>query len=149
MTCDELRPLISAYADGELDGADRDRVRRHLDECDACRREYDATVELKEELDMIRFTEPTDAELDRYWKSVYNRLERGVGWAMFSLGTVALLCYGGFRLVEAVIRDPQLAWWVKGGVVAAVFGLAILLVSVARERLAVRKADRYSREVQR
>ena len=35
--CEFLAPLLSAYADDELWGADRDRVGRHLAECGACR----------------------------------------------------------------------------------------------------------------
>ena len=98
---------------------------------------------------MIRFNEPTDAELSRYWSSIYNRLERGVGWILFSLGAIVLLCYGGFKLVEAVIRDPTIQWWVKGGVLALVFGTVVLFVSLLRERLAVRRVDKYSKEIER
>ena len=141
--------MISAYVDGELAPDQRKRLEEHLAGCESCKRELAEMTALKEELDMIRFTEPTDAELDRYWRSVYNRLERGIGWVLLSLGAIVLLCYGGFKLVEAVIRDPQIQWWVKGGVLAAIFGAAILFVSLLRERLAVRKVDKYSKEVRR
>ena len=149
MSCDEFRSMISAYADGELTPEQRERLEGHLSACDACKRELAEVRALKKELDMIKFTEPTDEQLERYWSGVYNRLERGAGWVLFSIGAIVLLCYGGFKLVEQVVRDPAIAWWVKGGVLALVFGLAILFVSLLRERLAVRKVDRYSREVKR
>jgi predicted anti-sigma-YlaC factor YlaD len=149
MSCDEFRSMISAYADGELTPDQRERLESHLSACDACKRELAEVRALKKELDMIKFTEPTDEQLERYWSSVYNRLERGAGWVLFSIGAIVLLCYGGFKLVEEVVRDPAIAWWVKGGVLALVFGLAVLFVSLLRERLAVRKVDKYSREVER
>lgn len=149
MNCEDFRAMVTAWVDGELPPERQRMLEEHLAGCEGCRRELAEVRALKEELSMIRFVEPTDAELARYWKSVYNRLERGLAWVLLSIGTIVLLCYGGFRLVEHFIRDPQIAWWVKGGVLAVVFGLAILAVSLARERLAVRKADKYSREVDR
>ena len=98
---------------------------------------------------MIQFKEPSDAELDRYWGNVYNRLERGVGWICFSLGAILLLCWGAFAMIEELIQDPGVSMVVKTGVVALIAGAVILFVSIARERLTVRKTDKYSREVER
>ena len=98
---------------------------------------------------MMTFREPSDVALQRYWGSVYNRIERGLGWILFSFGAIVLLCYGGFKLVEEVVRDPTISWIVRAGVVALVFGLVVLFVSLVRERLTVSKTDRYSREVKR
>ena len=149
MNCEDFKPMITACVDGELEADQRQLLEEHLAACEACRRELAEVRALKEDLDMMKFTEPTDAERDRYWRSVYNRLERGLAWVLFSIGAIVLLCYGGFKLVEEVVRDPAIAWWVKGGVVAVVFGLAILFVSLLRERLALRKSDRYSKEIER
>jgi hypothetical protein len=104
---------------------------------------------LKESLAMMKFKEPSDVELEKYWASIYSRLERGAGWVLLSLGAILLLCYGSFRLLEGLIKDPTVDVVVKVGVVALVFGVVILFVSLLRERLAVRKADRYSKEIER
>ena len=98
---------------------------------------------------MIKFKEPTDAELERYWKSIYNRLERGLAWILFSAGAIIVLCYGGFKLIEQVIKDPNIALLFKIGLTALVFGAVILFVSLLRERLTVRKVDKYSKEIER
>lgn len=148
MSCEQYKSMITAHVDGELSGEQIDELQRHLFTCESCKRELADVTALKEALDMIRFTEPTDAELDRYWRGIYNRLERGAGWVLLSLGAIVLLCYGGFKLVEEIVRDPTVAWVVKGAVLALVFGAVILFVSLLRERLAVRKSDRYSREVE-
>ncbi|HWB61218.1 MAG TPA: anti-sigma factor [Chthoniobacteraceae bacterium] len=38
MNCDEIRPLLAAYADGELDAAAILEVERHAQTCEACKR---------------------------------------------------------------------------------------------------------------
>jgi len=149
MNCQQCRPLIGAHLDGELAPGQAEAVASHLAGCEACRRERAELAALKENLGMIRFKEPTDAELERYWSSVYNRLERAAGWVLLSAGAILLGCWGAFKLVEQLVRDPHVALAVKIGVVALLFGLVVLVVSVLRERLTVRRSDRYSREVQR
>jgi len=149
MSCDEFKPMLTGYVDGELSAEMRAALEQHLDGCAACKRELAGLSRLKEELAMMKFKEPTDVELERYWRSVYNRLERGLGWVLFSLGAIIVLCYGGFKLVEEIVRDPGVAVLLKVGVVALVFGTVILFVSLLRERLAVIKVDRYSKEVER
>ena len=44
--CRELGALISAYADGELEGADLARAEAHLAACDACRGRVEAYREM-------------------------------------------------------------------------------------------------------
>jgi len=149
MSCERFKPMLTGYLDGELDPAERAQVEQHLAGCEACARELEELTALKEELAMLRFKEPSDVELERYWRSVYNRLERGLGWILFSVGAIVLLCYGGFKLVEEVVSDPQVAVLFKIGVLALVFGAVVLAVSLLRERLAVCKVDRYSKEVDR
>jgi len=149
MSCDEFKPMMMGYLDGELDPEQRARFESHLATCKACALELAEFRKMKEELSMLRFQEPSDAELERYWRSIYNRLERGLGWILFSVGAIILLCYGGFKLIQGLIKDPTVALLLKAGVLALVFGVVILFVSLLRERLAVRKVDKYSKEVQR
>ena len=98
---------------------------------------------------MIKFKEPSDAELERYWRSVYNRLERGVAWILFSLGAIVVICWGAFLAIEEMIKDPAISIVLKVGVVALIVGGVVLFVSLVRERLTLRKTDKYSREVER
>jgi len=51
--------------------------------------------------------------------------------------------YGGFKLVEELVKDPTVDIILKAGVVVLIAGLAILFVSVLRERIFFRKKDRY------
>jgi len=40
MTCAELKPLLSPYMDGRIDGKTMRQIREHLDECSACDHEF-------------------------------------------------------------------------------------------------------------
>jgi len=149
MSCENFQYLITGYLDDELSAEQRQSLDAHLADCPQCRQELAELKELKEGLAMMKFKEPGDAELERYWHGIYNRLERGIGWILFSIGAIALLCYGAFKLVEEMITDPTVQWIVKIGVLALLAGVVVLFVSLLRERLMLRKTDKYSKEVQR
>jgi len=40
-----------------------------------------------------------------YWASVYNRLERRIGWILLSVGAMIILFFGGYKMVEGIIQD--------------------------------------------
>lgn len=149
MKCDDFKSLMMGYLDDELEPDLRSKVEAHLADCPDCRKELEQFRRMKEELKMVKFKEPSDAELERYWSNIYNRLERGIGWITLSLGAIILLSYGGFKLVEEVIKDPEIGLLIKVGVLALVFGTVVLFVSLLRERLALLKTDKYSKEVER
>ncbi len=149
MKCDDFKSLMMGYLDDELEPDLRSKVEAHLADCPDCRKELEQFRRMKEELNMVKFKEPSDAELERYWSNIYNRLERGIGWITLSLGAIILLSYGGFKLVEEVIKDPEIGLLIKVGVLALVFGTVVLFVSLLRERLALLKTDKYSKEVER
>jgi len=141
--------MAGAYLDGELADEERRRFDEHLAVCDACTRELAELKRLTEDLNMMRFKEPGDEELERYWAGVYNRLERGIGWILLSAGAILTLCYGAFKVIEGMLLDETISDVLKVGVCALIAGLVVLFVSLLRERLVVRKVDRYSREVER
>ena len=103
---------------------------------------------LKEVTQSMKFKSPKQEVWDNYWMRVYNRIERGIAWIIFSIGAVILITYGLFKAVEAIIADPQLEFIIKIGIIAVLAGLVILFVSVVREKLFVRKSDPY-KEIER
>jgi predicted anti-sigma-YlaC factor YlaD len=149
MTCQEYAELLTGYVDDELSDEQRRLVETHLQGCAACSRQLDQLVFIKERLTMIKFKEPSDLELQRYWSGVYNRLERGVGWILLSLGIIVLGSFGVILMLQEMFEDPELPLLIKAGVVSLVIGGVTLFVSVFRERLSIKKIDKYSREVER
>ncbi len=143
MTCRDYKDLMMGYLDDELDAPDRDRFQGHLAGCDDCKKELKEFEDLKRITDDMELCQPEDKLWEQYWQSIYNRIERSVGWIVFSLAVILLLVYGGFKFIEEVIKDPTVGLLCKIGLIGLIVGTAILLVSIARERLYIRKRDRY------
>jgi len=47
MNCNEATPLVTAFADGEVDGLRGHSVRRHLEGCAECTAKYQAVLALR------------------------------------------------------------------------------------------------------
>ena len=142
----EIKHLISSWIDGELDASRRRLVEEHLRDCPECRQEFQEMKQLGEIMNNIELKEPKKEVWETYWSSVYNRLERRIGWILLSIGGIILLFFGAYKLVEGVIIDATIPLVLKGGILAALAGVAVLLVSLLKEQLFTWKRERY-REV--
>jgi predicted anti-sigma-YlaC factor YlaD len=143
MTCQDYKNLLMGYLDDELEQEQRKALEEHLESCDQCSSELREFKQLKRITDEVTLLEPEDRVWQQYWDSIYNRIERGVGWILFSVAAILLLIYAGFRLIEQIVTDPTAGFFLKAGLLALITGLAVLFVSVARERLYFWKKDRY------
>ena len=148
MTCRDYKDFMMGYLDNELDDAQRRAFEAHLASCSDCRKEIEEFTKLKQITDDVTLVEPEDRLWQQYWGGLYNRIERGVGWMVFSVAGILLLIYGGFTAIENVIMDPTVSALLKVGLLALLVGLAILFVSVVRERIYFWSRDRY-KEVRR
>ena len=143
MTCQEYKDLMMAYMDNELDDDQRRAFEEHLAGCPQCAKEMEEFTKLKRLTDSVTLLEPEDRIWDQYWGSVYNRIERGFGWIIFSVAAIVLLIYGGFKMIEELIRDETVGLLLKVGLLTLLVGLAILFVSILRERIYFWRRDRY------
>jgi predicted anti-sigma-YlaC factor YlaD len=143
MTCHDYKDLMMGYLDDELSDEQRRRFEAHLAGCPECAGELKEFKRLKAITDEVTLIEPEDRLWQDYWGGVYNRIERGVGWTVFSVAAILLTIYGGFRAIEEIIKDPNVELIFKLGLLALIAGLAILFVSVLRERIYFWKRDRY------
>lgn len=148
MTCRDYKDFMMGYLDNELDDAQRRAFEAHLASCSDCRKEIEEFTRLKQITDNVTLVEPEDRLWQQYWGGLYNRIERGIGWTVFSVAGILLLIYGGFTAIENVIQDPTVSTLLKVGLLALLAGLAILFVSVVRERIYFWSRDRY-KEVRR
>jgi predicted anti-sigma-YlaC factor YlaD len=150
--CQEWEARLSGYLDKELTEAEAREVEAHLETCPACRRELEEQKQLLEVTDAMKFMKPPAELWERYWDHIYNRLERRIGWIFLSIGAIILAAWGLYALVTIALpdfwNDPSLHIAVKIGTIIAGLGVAVLFVSILRERLFTMKTDRY-REVKR
>ena len=143
MTCGDHKDLMMGYLDNELSDEQRRGFEEHLSGCSECASELEEFKKLKAITDEVTLAEPEDRMWQEYWGGIYNRIERGAGWIIFSVAGILLIIYGGFKAIESIYLDPEVEKILKVGLLALIVGLAILFVSVLRERLYFWKKDRY------
>ncbi len=139
----DWKVYISGYLDDELEPEARAAFERRLAEDPELAKELEQMRTMKELTGGMRLKEFPDYVWDRYWEGTYNRLERGLGWVLFSLGAIVLLAGGLYELVTALIRDSSDPLWIRLAIGAVCAGLAILFVSVLRERVFMHRRDPY------
>ena len=143
------KSLLMGLLDNELSQEEKKSLEIHLKECSECRKELKEFNKMKGVMKNMKYKEPPDEVWEKYWSRVYNRLERGLGWILTSIGAIILLFYGGFKAVESLIKDPTLAVFLKVAILILLAGVVILFVSIIRERIFTYKRDKYAREVKR
>lgn len=143
------KKLLMGLLDNELSRKEKTSLEIHLKECLECRRELKEFERVKGVVKSMKYKELPDEVWEKYWSKVYNRLERGLGWILVSIGAMILLFYGGFKAIEELVKDPTIAVFLKVAILILLVGLVILFVSVVRERIFTYKRDKYAKEVKR
>ena len=145
MTLDEHQRNLMRYIDGEMDDDERIEFKKHLEACDTCRQSIADFSMLKEVTETMKIADLPEVVWDKYWEKIYNRIERSVAWFIFIIGALILSSYWIYK----VITDPDLYNIAGLGVVLMVVGLAVLFLSVLKEKLTVNKGDKYISGVKR
>ncbi len=139
---------MMAALDREIAADEQQELDRMLAADDELRREWERLRRVKEVTDAMRFRKPPEETWDFYFESVYNRMERGLAWILVSVGAIVLASYGIWQALGEILADTTLPGFVKIAIFAVTVGGLVLLVSVIRERLFVRRTDPY-KEIQR
>jgi Flp pilus assembly protein TadB len=131
--------LLSGFVDGELTQQERQRVTLHCDQCGDCRESLAGLRALRGRIGKSRLSEVGEDQ----WRETMNettvQTTRGIGWLLFIAGILAAAGVG----LYGFIVEPGMPIWMKLILVAIYAGLALLLVSVLRQRLIERKTDKY------
>jgi predicted anti-sigma-YlaC factor YlaD len=138
---DVYKSLLMGYVDRELTEVEVQRIEQHLQECDSCRSELEGFKKLKEVTQNMRVASPDEKYWEQYWSSIYNRLERRIGWILVSAGTILLVAYA----IYDVVWYWKIPLVVRIGLMALIIGFFTLLVSVLRERIFLLRGDKYER----
>jgi anti-sigma factor RsiW len=138
---EQVEALLSAYLDDELTQAEAQRVELHLEECGECRAALREMRRIQQLTAAIEFRQPPEGALEAIEQRLSVRGPRWGGWALIIIGLVAWVVYG----LALALRRPR--WPTVPELLAGlvVIGLALLFLSVLRQRLLERRHDRYRR----
>lgn len=138
--------LLAKAIEGALTQEEQEEWAELLLANPALQQELQEHTHIKEVTMGFNFKRPPEETWDRYWAGVYARLERGLAWVLVSIGAAVVLAYAGYQAVVEVMSDATLPPVVKLAAAALLLGLAILFVSVLREKWFTHRSDKY-REV--
>lgn len=141
--------LMMAVIDGESTAADE----RELDELVATSPDLGAELarlrRVKEVTTTMTLWQPPAEIWDDYWRSVYNRTERGIAWLLVALGGIVVGAWAVWQALEGLLENDSLPLYVRIGVFTVALGFVILAFSVVREKFFMRRRDPYEKEVTR
>jgi hypothetical protein len=139
----QIRELMMAALDNECSAEELKTLEEALAANEELQLEWTELQRVKEVTSMMNIRKPPDQVWQDYWGSVYARLERGVAWVLISLGAIFLLSWGAWEAVQEIVADSEIPGLIKLALAALFIGIAVLLVSVLREKLFVRRSDPY------
>lgn len=142
-SCETFREWMSGYLDDELDAEQARRLESHLAGCDACRDELEELTLVVSASSELSVELPPEEVWDDFLGQVYAKMERRLGWTLIWLGCLALACFGLYEFFMVYTGSPI----VKVATGSTLGGVSILFVSVLRQRIAIRKTDRYTKNV--
>lgn len=145
---ERCRLLMMAEIDGEISPSEKEELQQLFKEFPECLSDFQSFRQLKEVTDKMALKKPDSEIWETYWYRVYNRIERSLAWLIFTVGVGILIVYGVIQLVSDLWQNPTMPLILKLGLFGTLLGLFILLISVIRERLYLKKNERY-KEVQR
>lgn len=153
MIDDRARMLLMAAVDDELSLEDRHELDDLAARSPEVREEWERLTRVRTVTHTMTWKEPAVETWDRYWGNVYNRTERKVAWLLVLGGALVL---SGWALWEAVPAwfssiwdDDSMPLPVRIATVSALLGGLLLIVSVVREQLTVKRTDPYDKGVSR
>lgn len=144
MTCNRYQTDGMRLLDGEMSAGEAAAYEEHLRGCDLCRREMESLGRVVRFSEELKLRVPEDEFWKGYWESVYRRSERRLGFVLLIAGLLALTGYGIFRAVTS----PSFLTYEGISITIMLVGLAVIFVSVVRERYHESRNDPY-REVER
>ena len=151
MIDDRTKALMMAAIDDELTPEDRGELEIIASQSPAVREEWDRLANVKSITQTMTWKEPAVETWDRYWGNVYNRTERKVAWLLVLGGALVLSGWALWEAVpawfSAIWEDDNMPVAVRIATVAGVLGGLLLLISVVREQLTIKRTDPYDKGV--
>lgn len=140
---ERIQRLMMAALDGELERSQVSEWQALLESNPSVKAEYERLKKTKEVTAMMDIKKPPQEVWDAYWHQVYNRFERGIAWILLSIGAVIVTTYGLWKAALNLWGASDMPWFLQVAVFCLGIGGAILIFSVLREKLFLRRRDPY------
>jgi uncharacterized membrane protein len=140
---ERCQALMMAALDGEITKAENSELQILLNRFPDLRVEYQSFTKLREVTKTMKLKEPDSDIWQTYWYNVYNRLERGLAWFIFTVGAAVVLAYSFGQVLFDLWKNSSLPLILKIGIFGLILGVILLLLSILREKLFLRKHERY------
>ena len=144
MPAHEENMLLMGYLDGELSPDEEKRIEKHLTECKECTEELERYKKLNDIVQPMDFVTLEDKLMENYWSKGYRKIERNLA-VFFLFASLSILT--GFGIMQIVIKiwnSAVIPLPIKFSIFAVLTGGTALLLSILREKLFLRKKQRYS-----
>ncbi len=114
-TCDDIRPVLGAWLDGELGRFEAEAVSLHVAHCATCAEERRQLEKLQATIKSVFATEAERIVFEPFWRGVQERIERNRTWP------VELIDW-----VRSAVGPPSLVWAIPAVIVVliALFSLS-------------------------
>lgn len=139
MECHDASTLISAYLDGELTQADSQRMRLHIEDCPECGKTCSELHTLKEKMGQLSYPDPDTEMLNLLENEQASQLGQWSGWLLILIPVLILMAFAVYQSLS----EPGTPFIVRFLFGAFQLGMAILFVTVLRQRLISYKNDKY------
>ncbi len=149
MDRERIQALMMAVLDDECTEAERRQLHDLIAGHPELAVEWHRLRRLKEVTMTMGLRPPPEEIWDRYRESTLQRVERGIAWALVAAGGAVLAGWASWQWLTHWLADANVPLLVRVAGVALAAGLALLLISAARERWFLHRRDPYSREVVR
>lgn len=143
----DKRELLAGYIDNELSEQERREFEQQLQRDPQLREELQEFQKLKEVTGIMQYADLPIQVWENYWQNLYRKLERGIGWILFSVGAIVLLSFGLYQFFRELYLDPEVPTLVRIGVTVLGVGAVILVVSFVRERFFAYNRERYRKVI--
>ena len=130
---------LSGYLDGELTQQERQRVERHLEECESSRALFEELVDIRTRLGEGLGREFGDDVFRESFDEPGNRWLAMIGWSAIVIGIVAF----GVVLLGGFLMDDSVSTGMKLLIALPYLGFGCLFIAVLRRRLREARKDKY------
>ena len=110
--------LLMKAVDNELSSVEKKTFEHFIKNDAECKNEWEEFSKLNKLTGGIQMKLPEQEKWEQYWSHIYNRLERRIGWILFSIGLIILMATGGFYAIHGFLSNPLVPLPEKVGLAA-------------------------------